>query len=107
MAETYMISSGSIEAYENGQQVEDVHYNAQSDGNNIDFYVKDNEDEYYGYGPLDDTTLLQSLNAPATSMPLIEQLEKDFPLKLTKSKKGSKKQRRSKKAVSKRGTKKK
>lgn len=100
-----MISSGSIEAYENGQQVEDLHYNAQSDGSNIDFYVKDNEDEYYGYGPLDDSTLLQSLNAPATSMPLIEQLEKDFPLKPTKSKKVAR--TRSKKAVSKRGTKKK
>ena len=38
MTETYMRSSGSLEVYENGEQLHDMQYNAESDGNNIDFY---------------------------------------------------------------------
>ena len=67
-------------------------------------YMKNNNDEYFGQ--LDESARLGLFNFPATSVPLTEQLKKDFPPKSIKSKKESKKRSRSKKTVSKGGTKK-
>jgi hypothetical protein len=99
MTETYMRSSGSLEVYENGEQLHDMQYNAESDGNNIDFYMKNNNDEYVGQ--LDENARLSLFNFPATSVPLTERLEHDFPVKSIKSTKKSKKRARAKKGTKK------
>jgi hypothetical protein len=93
MNETYMVNSGTLESYNDGKQINNIKYKAESDGDTVDFYIKDNNEEYYGQATLNEDSRLDLLNYPSSKMLLLDTLEKDFPINktsITKSKSKSK-----------------
>lgn len=98
MTESYMKSYGSLEAYENGHQIRDMQFDAESDGKNINFSIRDGDTEYSGHEKLNEDARMTLLNCPSSNMSLEERLLKDFQLSSTnpfKSKKDKKNKKKS------------
>ena len=90
MTESYMKSYGSLEAYENGHQIRDMHFDTEYDGEDINFSIRDGDTEYSGHEKLDEGALMALFNCPSSSMSLETRLKEDFPIKSKKDKKNSK-----------------
>ncbi len=106
MSETYIVNSGILESYDDDKKsINKIKYKAESDGDTVDFYIKDNDEEYYGQSNLNEDSRLELLNYPSSNMLLLDTLEKDFPIIKTKISKS--KSRKHSKKLSKRNTKKK
>jgi len=83
MNETHMVSSGTLEASDDGPAVNNIKYKIESDGKTADLFFSHNEDKYYGQSKLTKDGILELLNHPISEGRLIETLEKDFPIKKT------------------------
>ena len=92
MSKIYINSSGESYATINGELVHDVGYIAESDGNTINFSLKDNDE------------VMNILNIPAKETELVDRMLEMFPLAANYKKLQSKKKKSNSKKKKKRRT---